>query len=282
MPSPRSSFEGGAELSRWSGRLVLECHGAHIGIQCDHSGDCVQLVRCLPPGWQQTTEHAERWVSLSRNAETGRFRLLAGEQEVATGGSPDELLATLESVLHLEVALGAPHRLFVHAGAVGWHGRVLILPGRSRSGKSTLVEALIREGATYFSDEYAVLDSQGKVHPYARALSIRVAGSDTPRRVRAEELGSPSAIGPWPVGLIAAMTYRPRAGWQPRRLTSGEALLAMLSNTVVARLRPSFALDILAAAVAATPALSGSRGEATDSAARLLEFMDRASPSVPV
>ena len=48
-----------------------------------------------------------------------------------------------------------------------------MLPAPSFGGKTTLVAALVRAGAIYYSDEFAVLDEQGFVHPYAKPLSIR-------------------------------------------------------------------------------------------------------------
>ena len=42
---------------------------------------------------------------------------------------------------------------------VTWgRGRAIVIPGRTFSGKSTLVAELVRAGATYYSDEYAVED----------------------------------------------------------------------------------------------------------------------------
>ena len=70
----------------------------------------------------------------------------------------------------------------MHAGVVGWKGWALVLPGKSGAGKTTLVAELIRAGATYYSDEYAVLDERGRVHPYARPLAVRVDGWRQRRR----------------------------------------------------------------------------------------------------
>jgi hypothetical protein len=39
----------------------------------------------------------------------------------------------------------------------------------SYSGKTTLVSELIRAGATYYSDEYAVIDERGRVHAISAA-----------------------------------------------------------------------------------------------------------------
>jgi hypothetical protein len=40
------------------------------------------------------------------------------------------------------------------------------------SGKTILVRTLLAQGAGYMSDEYAVINPTGRVHPYARPLSV--------------------------------------------------------------------------------------------------------------
>ena len=92
------------------------------------------------------------------------------------------VLDAFESHVQLTVAEYAPRRIFVHAGVVGWKDRAILIPGLSHSGKTTLVDQLIRAGATYYSDEYAVLDARGRVHPYPRALGMRLPGSDQQRK----------------------------------------------------------------------------------------------------
>jgi uridine kinase len=41
----------------------------------------------------------------------------------------------------------------------------IAIPGRSFSGKTSLVTALVRAGAVYYSDEFAVIDRDGLVRP---------------------------------------------------------------------------------------------------------------------
>jgi hypothetical protein len=88
----------------------------------------------------------------------------------------------LESEIRQTVAKGAARRTFVHAGVVGWNGRAILVPGRSRSGKTTLVAELVKAGAQYLSDEFAVLDGRGRVHPFAKPLSIRGPAAATSTR----------------------------------------------------------------------------------------------------
>ena len=49
----------------------------------------------------------------------------------------------VESWDQLAVATLAKELVFVHAGVVGWRNRAIVIPGRSLSGKSTLVLALV-------------------------------------------------------------------------------------------------------------------------------------------
>ena len=48
---------------------------------------------------------------------------------------------------------------------------------------------MVRAGATYYSDEYAVIDDTGLVHPFARPLGIREEGSYVQTKCAAEALG---------------------------------------------------------------------------------------------
>jgi len=152
-------------------------------------------------------------------------------------------------------------------------GRAIVLPGRSMSGKSSLTAALVRAGADYYSDEYAVLDSRGLVRPYPRRLAIRPHDGAAARRVPVEELGGRSGRGPAKVKLIAVLRFDPGAGWQPRLLTRGPALLGLLDNTVAARSRPRAVLSALEGATLDARALEGTRGDADDTAARLMSIL---------
>ena len=179
------------------------------------------------------------------------------------------------SDLELWVAEFARKWVFVHAGCVAVDGQAVVLPGRSMTGKSSLIAALVRAGADYYSDEYAVLDNRGLVRPYARKPSIRPHEGVPARRVTAEELGGRSGRGPAKIRLIAALRFDPGAGWQSEPLARGPALLRLLDNTVAARSRPHAVLSALEGATLDARALEGTRGDADDTAARLLSILSR-------
>jgi hypothetical protein len=160
---------------------------------------------------------------------------------------------------------------------VGWRGRAIVIPGPSHAGKSRLVEALVRSGATYYSDEFAALDEAGQVHPYAQQIKLRLDHGGV-RHVRPEDLNAPVGAGPIPIGLVVTTAFDATQRWQARAATSGEAVLGMLANTVRARLAPRATLKTLARAVDDAEALTGPRGEADDTARALLDWFDACGP----
>lgn len=167
--------------------------------------------------------------------------------------------------------------MFVHAGVVGWRGQAVLIPGRSFSGKTTLVTELVRAGAVYYSDEYAVLDSSGLVHPYARALGIREDGDSEPKRHSIESLGGSRGVRPLPVGLVAVTEFKAEARWRPHKLTPGQGALALLNNTVSIKNRPEAAFPVLKQTAACAPFIRSKRGEAKETAESILWELEKAS-----
>jgi hypothetical protein len=209
-----------------------------------------------------------------------RFHLVySGGVRLARTLDAEEALDAFESAQHCYVAEAARSRLFVHAGVVGWGDRAIVIPGRALAGKTTLVAALVRAGGTYYSDEYAVLDARGRVHPYPTPLSVREPGSDRPRKVPAAALGGSPGLPPLPVGLVLVTYYRQGAPWRPRPLSAGQAALALLANTVAARRRPSAALATLRRVASQAPAIRGVRGEADNVARAILDFQRDGAPA---
>jgi hypothetical protein len=196
----------------------------------------------------------------------GNAGLLARTREL------DEALDTFAADVQLHVAERALHHVFVHAGVVGWRGRAIVVPGRSFTGKTTLVAELVRAGATYYSDDYAVFDADGQVHPFPRSLSVRENGGHVQQRRSVESLGGVPGEQPLPVGLVAVTEYRARVrGWRPRRLSAGQGVLELFAHAVAARRRPEAVLSSLERATAGALILKGRRGEAERVAATILE-----------
>jgi len=171
----------------------------------------------------------------------------------------------------------APRRVFVHAGVIEHGGRAIVIPGPSMSGKSTLVSELIKLGASYYSDEYAVLDEKGMVSPFAKPLSLRAPGTYASTDYTVEQFGATAGVKPVPVGLVAITHYAAGAKWRPRRLSAGNGALALLAHSIAARRHPERVLSTLNRALADAEIVKGPRGEASEVAHQMLEVLHRTS-----
>jgi len=253
----------------WKDSLCFTSYGLRIGIRVNRKGALDRILPFLPPGWKKSrSQIVERLYSvvIPDDAKGGRRRarnlVYADGERVAATPKLEQAIDAFESDLQLFVAETAPRRVFVHAGVVGVRGRAIVIPGRSFSGKTSLVAALVRAGATYYSDEYAVLDERGMVHHYARPLSIRENGQrEKPMKYRVETLGGRSGVKPLPVGMVVVSKYQPGARWRPRRLSEGEGALELMANTVSARRQPAAMLEAIRGVVSRAPVLKGARGE---------------------
>jgi len=260
----------------WAAGLCFTSYGLRIGIRVNQPEVLEQLTEYLPPGWKPSAARVvDRLYSLKIGGSVRpgirNFHLLyTGPSRLARTMVLEGILEALDFDLQLYVAERARRRVFIHAGVVGWRERAIVIPGMSHAGKTTLVAALVRAGATYYSDEYAVFDAQGRVHPYARPLGIRDASGDRPRRCPVRELGGTPGSKPLAVGLVAVSEYREGGRWRPRALSPGQGALALLENTVSARRRPRAALEVLQQVVSQAPVLKGPRGEAEEAARDML------------
>ena len=262
----------------WAVGVAFEAQGLGIGIRATAPEVHEGILGLLPPG-ARTIRSPEVGQLFSLvvggpGARAGVRRLNLVYQEarlLVRTPELDEALRMLEVFVHLYVAERSRQRVFVHAGVVGWRGRAILVPGRSLSGKSTLVAALVQGGADYYSDEFALLDRRGLVHPYPIPLALRVDGADRPPVKRTVEMLS-GTVGerPLPAGLVVLTRYEAGARWRPRRLSPGRALLELLDHALAARYAPSRVMAALAPLVTGATILKGKRGDAWTVAQRIL------------
>ena len=261
--------------------FLVAAYGVRFGIRFNQPGLEKQLENYLPPGAKlEQFSPTDRLYSLVLDGvdppPKKPWSVFRNDEPFASCSTLEAAFEVLEAEVQLFVAEMAADRVFVHAGVVGWNGSALVLPGRSFSGKSTLVAELIRLGADYYSDEYAVLDSTGCVHPYARPLAIRQPGTGfTTIKRTAESFGARPGIKPLPVGLVAVSQFRTGGKWRPRQLSPGSGALALLANTIPARRIPNIVLSTLGRVVAIAPVLESERGEAETVAEALLNAVHR-------
>jgi hypothetical protein len=201
------------------------------------------------------------------------FQLLADDVVVASarqviGLVPDLIRVLDEAVLQRLTTLRA-----VHAGTVLWGERALLLPGRTHAGKSSLVAELLRRGATYFSDEYALIDSEGLVHPYPRPLLLRN-GHPEQVPILPGECSASTGENPAPVGWILSLQYVSGCTWGVVPVTQSEGLLTLLRNTPHILADSPEMVQVFEHAVAGATCYAGRRNEATDAVDQILRLVD--------
>lgn len=267
----------------WVVGTALTSFGTRIGVRATRADALPLLLERLPPGTKPAPgASVDRLYSFfaGDDAPTRGVRRLnlvyANMERLARSSRRDLVVEAFETDVRRYVAEWARHRLFVHAGVVGWRGRAIVIPGRTYTGKTTLVAALVKAGAQYYSDEFAVFDRQGRVHPFSTPLGIRGEGARQFPQT-AEALGGTRGYQPLAVGLVVVTGFRADARWRPRLLTEGRGVLELLTHTIAARREPNAALKILPKVVARARVFKGARGEAHAVAHELLEQLDRKS-----
>ncbi|MBI4670315.1 MAG: hypothetical protein HY741_01430 [Chloroflexi bacterium] len=259
----------------WTEQIVFQLYGARIGVRTNSAAALRALVHVFPPNWQESFSTRVDWLyslEVAKPTRSGRqpfHSLYSNAERLMRSRDLEQLVDAFERDMQLALAQTARRKVFVHAGVVGWRGRAIVIPGRTHSGKSTLVRELVRAGATYYSDEYAVLDAKGRVHPFARPLALRDEHKIN-QKLSFQELGGVIGKRALPVGAILVTKYRAGAKWRPKPLTPGIGALALLANTVTARTHQVQVLETLACVTAQATILKSARDEARVLAPQLL------------
>jgi hypothetical protein len=258
---------------------VVEIFGAAYGLgiaMAAPSADVLARMRpALPVGWVQheTAEQTLRFALLPHDdgADYGVFL----DEEMLAQSSLEDALTTLRGLVDEYLASNAPEVVFLHAGAVAYKGRGIVIPGRSFSGKTTLVAALAQAGAEYYSDEYAVLNSDGQLIPYPKDLSLRlVEGEQQQTHTSVTSLGGTAGTGPVPVDMVLLTEYRSAASWEPSEISTALGIVGTLAHAEPAQVRPQETLATVTKALAGATVLQGHRGDAHDTAAAILARLD--------
>jgi len=259
---------------------LVSCSAYGVRVSLRTSLDLIEhlpspLIPAAPSQNLEGAPHVHFDFVEARSAD-GQPLFVIAEDGAAVFASSDLKVASraLESHVHLQVAALTDQAVFVHAGVVAWRGRALILPGPSHSGKSSLVASLIAAGATYYSDEYAVIDLEGRIHPFPRRLRLRGEIEEEPPAGPRASRENSEALAPLHAAWIMNLRYRLDGAWDPKELTPGQALLALLENTVAVRRQSELTLKTLGLVVESATGWQSERGEASAATQEMVRLMD--------
>jgi hypothetical protein len=269
------------EKKEWLGFFGFESYGVNIGIRTTNAEVLEQLKArlplLLPTGFREIEfDQAEHIFSICWTDQPRKKNLVyKNEKEILRLSRKDWKLDLLESHIRMTVAEFADDFVFLHAGAVRYKDRAIIIPARSFSGKTTLVAELAGRGLEYYSDEYAVIDKNGFVHPFPKQLSMRGIINDHEQvDIDVEEYGGKKGEEPISVGLILVSKFIKRAKFQPKLMTSGEGIIESIANSVSIRQNPQFVLKVLGIVMNQAKVVKTNRSEAKRFADKFLPYLE--------
>jgi hypothetical protein len=270
--------QGGSARSLLAADTTVSSHGVRLRLRATDSRTLEAFLARLPANWKTSgAGRTFRTYSLAtasgRRGRAAEHIVYQDDAELFSHRDLETLLSWFEAAVRLYVAEMSPGRTFVHAGAVAWAGRAIILPGRPDIGKSTLTAALVRAGAKYLSDEFALVADDARIHPFPKPFWFvrpHVGGLLT---IPVEEFGGVQETRSFPAGLIVLTSYGARR-WRPRPVTPGKAILELLAHTLSAQQNPRATLRRLEQVVTTVPVLKGGRGEAEVTAPLILRRLE--------
>jgi hypothetical protein len=244
-----------------------------VGVERWAQGEDGDLVRLVFEG----ATDGDGLGSISEQEWWPPLGLVAVEAPGAEKGDASEIrvdlqLASWRERLESDLGLFAAEHLrrlvAVHAAVIEVAGKLVVLPGSSFTGKSTLCAAAVAAGHTVWSDEYALVDpSTGRVTGWPRRIKLRGADGGTER----VDIGGTSVREMRSVDRLVFVAYDESATvpLDVRSITPGDAAMRVLENTVCAQSRPGDALSAATALARSCGAVAGTRGAADLAVAEL-------------
>ncbi len=268
-------------------RLRFQKYGVKIEVQAEPSENleelCRRLEQVFPKGVEPIETGEAGYVFVIKERKRSKndksLQIYLNGERLSEGQTRENSFDFAESRIRLTVAEFASEKVFLHAGVVGWRGKALIIPAQSFAGKTTLVAELIKRGAEYYSDEYAVLDAEANVEPFPKWLSLRGIIDETRQLDRpVESLGGIAAERTIPPGMILLSKYKkgrkiPKR-WHFKPLTQGAAIMELLPHTMAMRNNPKFVLEVLNKLTNRAIIVRTLRGEAAEFAEPLLGYFE--------
>ncbi len=266
----------------WEARLNFEAYGTRISVRSNSIGAMENLEKMLPnilpTGWNEIEDSAADFIfSLIVKKRKSRKNIFYKNGELILDNfSPEDILQSVDSQIRMTVGENSKEFVFIHAGVVGWQGKAIVIPGRSFSGKTTLVAEFVKRGAIYYSDDFTVLDKNGYVHPFPRKLSLRGIIDDYQQLDFAvEELGGKRGSEPIPVGFLLLTKYKKKAKPKLKQVSCGEGIMAGLENSLSVRQNPAYVLEVLSKTLGNARIYKSARDEAKDFVDVCVKFFNR-------
>ncbi len=257
--------------------ITFETFGVKITFQTNSIEMFENVKKVLPFGWKEVVYDSQSFVfSFWKRSTSLRKDRLYRQNILFVEGTDDLGIAEIiKSQMRLVVGEFSKDFVFIHSSAVVWNGKAILFPATSFAGKTTIAKEFIKLGGLYLSDEFAVLDENGLICPFAKPLSIRGEIDEfTQIDKKVEELGGKSAEGKFPVKLIIFTEYKNTAKFRLNKLTAGNGVLEILKHTLSTRQNPKFTLKVLNLTTKRAIIAKSKRGEASEFAKTVINYLE--------
>lgn len=273
-----------SEKAKGKSKFSFQCYGVRISISSNRANLIEKVKREMPHifpiKWKEIPENRiKHEFQIFKDYKTKQIKISKDEEFVYEGPDLKRALEMLVSKLRLTVAEFAEKIVFLHAGVVGWKGKAILIPGKSFAGKTTLVAEFAKNGCEYFSDEYALIDKKGLVHPFPKKLSMRGIVDDyTQIDTDVEAFGGKSTTKPFPVGYVLVAEYKKTKNLKVRiqKISLGEGVMACIANSISIRQNPRFVIEVLNKALSQSIAVKSVRGDAKVFVKKFFNLLDSA------
>ncbi len=262
-------------------QIFIKVYGIKICIKTNKNSLLSELKneidKTIPIKYEILSPQIPDHIIYIKAAEKKMYELYKNEESIARGQKSD-LIEIFKSTLRLTIAEFAVSKVFLHAGVVAWKGKAIVIPARSFRGKTTLVAELVKKGALYYSDEYAVLNKNGFVQTFPKQLSLRgIIDKYAQVDYSVEALGGRAGKKNIPVGMILITEFNADLSvrkWQPELLSVGQGIMEIIPHTISIRNNTKFALKVLNKVASRAIIAKSKRGEAKEFVDLLINFFE--------
>jgi hypothetical protein len=164
--------------------------GLHVAIQYDDV-EVYQFLSLLFEDLHGESEVEQEVVLCIKQTEcVGEYTLSTPGCAPFTGALGVRFAAVLFDDVIFNLLNNNSHGIAFHAGAVAYKGKVILLPGLSGYGKSSMTACLVTHGFSYLTDElyFVPAEKQSPGLPFTRPLCIKSGATAAIRQLVSKEV----------------------------------------------------------------------------------------------
>jgi len=235
-------------MQRW----LIDRAGVKITVRAK-SGAAEKLIKVALAGMRPKNISKAQGIKLTVSGEEGDWKLRDHHSDLRRKlANPGDLIYHLTDRIVFHIADKAAEKHCLHAAAVSYKGRALVIPANSGAGKSSFTTWLVANGLDYITDELILVDKNLHIDGLGRPIQIKAHGIDAVQSqlssvddiykgklanaVPVSSLGGEvSGLAEHPLGLLVFPQYKKDLDYSFTKLTSADAGMRLMANHVNAR-----------------------------------------------